>query len=254
MAEDQKPKPQKKEKPAFEIPELPKVDLDTLTPEQLAFYKEEKEMIELCVQLAGKLEKDPKYIPLASEEPAFDRLMGTDKIEAASVIRDPSRGRAPTKILCHPPGKRLYWSTPRLRDETGWNNLHPVTYEDPIGREIMRYVPEVPKMLEGSQKREGYIRRGDAVLAWIEEGIWKARQQQREDRSFQRVEEVAQHENVSANGAKTYGEGLRDEPRPMRGFIPGKRSGRQAAEAHSEDAPNQGEVRKRILPGAGEKF
>ena len=246
-----------KVEPKYKLPELPKVDINTLTTEQLEFYNQEKALIEQCIELAKKLDVDGNYIPLASEEPAYDRLMGTDTVARAVVVRDPSKGKTPTKILRHPPGRRLYWSTPALREQTGWDELHPVQYNDPIGREIEKYISEVPEMLRGSQKREGYIRRGDAVLAWVDEGIYVARQNEREDKSYSRIRDAAAHENInlSAGRAHTIGEGLQDEVRPRQGFVPGNKSGRDAAaDAESPVTPNRGETRRRILPGAGDTF
>lgn len=244
---------EKKQK--FTVPSLPKVDIKDLTVEQLEYYHTEKAAIESCIELAKKLEVDEEYIPLASEVPAFDRLMGTDQIERAVVVRDPSRGKNPTLILQEPPGKKLYWATPKLRDDLGWDHLVPVMFDDPIGREIERYLPEVPEMLAGSAKREGVIRRGDAVLAWIDEGIWEARQKHRVTQSYQRINQVANAEQVPirGGGAHTIGDGLQPEGRPRQGFAPGTRSGRDVAESEG-GAPAHGHTSKSHVPGAGEKF
>jgi len=247
MAADKKQK--------FTVPSLPSVDIKDLTVDQLEFYNEEKSAIEACITLAKKLEADEEYIPLASEVPAFDRLMGTDQIEKAVVVRDPSRGKNPTLILREPPGKKLYWATPKLRDDLGWDHLVPVTYNDPIGREIDRYLAEVPEMLAGSEKREGVIRRGDAVLAWIDEGIWEARQKHRVDASYQRVNDAvsAKQQSIRGGGAVTIGDGLVNQPRPRKGFVPSTRSGRDVAESEGS-APAHGHASKSHIPGAGEKF
>jgi len=242
-------KPQK-----YKLPEMPDVDIDTLTPDQLALYHSEKVLYEECLLLVPKLDEDPDYVPLASEMPAFDRLMGTDKIASAKVVRDPTLGKNPLNIICHPPGKRLYWANPRLRDEMGWNNLHPVKFDDFIGREIEKYVPNVPEKLAGSQKRDGLVRRGDAVLSWIDFGIWQSRQDDRTRMANQHIQEAADQENRAIRrGGQTFGEGLQDQERPARGFAPSTVSGREAAEREGR-APRDGHLRKRLLPGAGERY
>jgi hypothetical protein len=168
---------------------------------------------ELTIEVKKQINSD--YQPLASE-------IDGDAIASLSMLYDPSAGFTPVDFIAHPPGYKLYWADERLREERGWNQLVPVTFDDPIGRELSRYLPDPPKKFAATQKRDNRVRRGDAVLAAIPIGIWDQRQLRRTEKAARGVEASKNSQPISSNGksvGRVEGQGISHTPRPRRGFV-----------------------------------
>ena len=158
-----------------------------------------------------------------------DRLASeatSDEVERARVLRDPWAGTNAMEILRHPPGKRLRWINPETRKQSGMRGYTPVRHGDAIGRELPKYIKEPPSRMEGLAEISEVVRRGDVVLAWIDEGIARAREQANRDkinRTNRSNADWAQREY--GQHGRTTGPGLRDDPdpsfraRPRRGIV-----------------------------------
>jgi hypothetical protein len=108
----------------------------------------------------------------------------------------------------------------------GWTA---VQHDDAIGRELHLYVTDPPSRMEGSAKQDNIVRRGDAILGWIDEGIWLARQNRRVDKSNRALMKDKTQQQFGPNG-RTYGDGVSDDPRPRERSAPGFISPKRLAE------------------------
>jgi len=147
---------------------------------------------------------------------------GTYRGPEPKVFHDPFDTTNPHKILNHPEGKKLGWKNPRIRDEKGWKGWEPVTWDSEIGKNIEQYIPSPPAKMVGIEKQDNYVRRGtDSVLAMIDEEIWMARQQKREHKALRKqLAANARANSAMGRGVETFGDGVKDEPRPTGGFKP----------------------------------
>jgi hypothetical protein len=204
-------KPQSQPEPAVEaeVPALPTV----------------KEMEAELVALQAKKEALKKELELSNRPviqdstplPSDDRLASDateEEVARAEVLRDPYDSKITTRILRHPPGKHLNWVNPLTADHRGtMKGYVPVKREDPIGRELHRYLDEPPKRMDGLAKIDEYIRRGDLILCWIDIGIWNERQFAREREAARRVGGQAKQESYGRHGRST-DKGLEIDKKP----------------------------------------
>ena len=139
------------------------------------------------------------------------------------VYHDPFDCKNPHKILKHPEGKILSWKNPRIRQDKGWKGWEPITWDSEIGKNLASYINDPPAKLEGISKQDNYVRRGtDSILSQIDEEIWNARQQKREDKALRKqLAANATANGAIGNGVETFGDGVRKESPPAGGFKQG---------------------------------
>jgi hypothetical protein len=150
------------------------------------------------------------------------RAEGTYAGPQPKVYHDPYDTTNPHKILHHPEGKKLSWKNPNIRDRQGWKGWEPITWDSEVGKNIEKYIPSPPAKMVGIEKQDNYVRRGtDSVLAMIDEEIWMARQQKREDKALRKQLAANARANAAiGNGVETFGDGVQSDPRPAGGFKP----------------------------------
>jgi hypothetical protein len=127
----------------------------------------------------------------------------------------------PLTILKNPAGKVLGWKNPNLRNGSrGWRGWVPITYDSEIGQHLNEYINDPPAKLDGTATQDNYVRRGtDSILCWIDEDIFKARQQKREQKALAKQLAASGAQNsVLREGVSTFGDGVRYEERPAGGF------------------------------------
>lgn len=107
------------------------------------------------------------------------------------VLYDPYDSQNPHKFIAHPQGYKLGWKNAKFRENhRGWKGWRVVQYDDFIGRELHKYLLDPPRRMEHNV--DNVVRRGDdTILCYLEESLWRARQQKRTDRA-QRL--VAPHQ------------------------------------------------------------
>ncbi len=191
--------------------------------EQLDAIQNEQQSLES--QIAALPRKFDTSVALPTDRLASQAT--PDEVERAQVLRDPWAGQNALQILRHPPGKRLQWINPQYREKRGMRGWNPVRYDDAIGRELHLYINDPPSRMEGLMDIGQVVRRGDVVLAWIDEGIFQARIARGQERAHRGMKSGAARDNkkFGAHG-KTFGRGLEDDPdpkyrraRPAPGFI-----------------------------------
>jgi len=154
----------------------------------------------------------PDLIEAAKEALA----LGQDEDEVyATLIHDPFANKNPMKFLKHPEGKRLTWANPVFREMHGLRGLKYVTYDSEIGRNLDKYLVDPPLKMEGSVKQDNFVRRGDAILAYLPYGIWKARQIARVENANRQIDKNSHKTNRQLNEeAGTFGKGLQRDTNP----------------------------------------
>lgn len=137
----------------------------------------------------------------------------SSEIERAQVLRDPWAGQDALEILRHPPGKRLQWISPQYRERRGMRGWEPVRHDDAIGRELHLYINDPPSRMEGMAQLTEVVRRGDVVLAWIDEGIYQSRRDTSLRKANRNLNQATQRGNQPVGKfGRTTDEGLRDDP------------------------------------------
>ena len=151
-----------------------------------------------------------------------------EEIARAQVLRDPWDTTNALKILAEPPGKVLRWISPAYRaNGRGMRGWTPVRYDDAIGRELDLYIPDPPSRMQGMVDLGDVVRRGDVILCWLDEGIYRKRRHKNDSKTNDKLRAAAGHKNKPfGKHGSTYGAGLRDdedpdfrEPRPAPGFV-----------------------------------
>ncbi len=162
---------------------------------------------------AAKPAAPTESTPLTEKEFASESV--GEEVARAEILRDPYDSKNALKILTDPPGKKLRWLSISYRETRGMKGWTAVRYDDPIGREIHRYVGEPPSRMLGTAEADMIVRRGDVFLAWIDFGIWAARQ---EARTRDATRRVSKHTTISQNPigehAATTGDGLQADVNP----------------------------------------
>ncbi len=210
--------------------------LDAIQSEQTELAAEIAKLPALPTRFDGSTE-------LPTDRPASQAT--PEEIERAQVVRDPWAGRNALQILKHPPGKRLQWISPEYRKRRGMRGWAAVQHDDAIGRELHLYINDPPSRMEGLADIGTVVRRGDVVLAWIDEGIFRARLRQGQDKANRRLADGATRGNspIGKHG-RTIGQGLSDDAdskyrraKPAPGFISPRRLAeyRAAAVGTAED-------------------
>lgn len=169
---------------------------------------------------------------IAALEGHIDGLANTDDgmvtrfgvtLKEGTVISDPFSTQNPVSFKKHPPGLRLSWCNPIIRNQIGWNGWKPVTYDSDVGELLDEYLAAPPARLEGAADQDNYVRRGKtSILCTLDEGIFLYRQLATERKSAERM---ARQEGgntvdyVRADGSVVIsGEGLVPQERPQGGF------------------------------------
>lgn len=155
-----------------------------------ALYKKLAALQKVEEELKAQVEKAKPALPKESTPLPEDRLASEAteaEVARMEILRDPYDSRGALKILKNPPGKVLRWLSTLYRETRTMRGWQAVRYDDAIGREAERYIGVVPVRMEGNSKLDAVIRRGDVFLAWIDYGIWKARQDRREDEAARRI-------------------------------------------------------------------
>lgn len=138
------------------------------------------------------------------------------------MFHDPfDLGVNPHFIKKHPPGKRLSWKNPKIRNGTrGWRGWVPVEYDDEYGLQLSDFIADPPAKMEGSAQQDNYVRRGtDSILCWIHEEIYMARQAKRESKALHKQAAANNNRNqVLGVGVETFGEGVTVEGQAPGGF------------------------------------
>ena len=138
------------------------------------------------------------------------------------IYHDPFDSENPHKILAHPDGKVLSWKNPRVRADRGMRGWVFLTWDSEVGRNIDKYIASPPAKMAGIEHQDNYIRRGtDSILSMIDEEIWLARQNKREEKALRKQRAAnARANRALAEGVETFGDGVTDERRPVGGFKP----------------------------------
>lgn len=167
-----------------------------LTKAQIAERKaaEEQELLQLRTRLAeaeSRAEEAERRADWYEQADVGDSLPASPPLHAEAaeeplllptISEDPFAAHNPHKFLKHPAGFHLGWKNPVYREShRGWRGWRAVEFDDPIGRSLSLYLPEVPHKM--SHALDNYVRRGDSVLCVLEEGIWNARQKERSDKA-----------------------------------------------------------------------
>jgi hypothetical protein len=204
-----KPRPKKSDAPAQDpvIPDPQETEnLEARLAELKAVEADLKEKVK-----AQQPEAPKESTPLPEDRSASQAT--EEEVARAQILRDPFDSRNSLKILRDPPGKKLRWLSIKYREIRNMRGWTPVYFDDAIGRELGRYIGEVPpKRMDGNANIDNVVRRGDVFLAWIDEGIWHARQMRRTERASQRM---APHrsklQKTFSEHASTFGDGLQGD-------------------------------------------
>lgn len=156
--------------------------------------------------------------PVESTPLPGDRLASQateEEVARAEVLRDPFDSTNALKILANPPGKMLRWLSLAYRDLRLMRGWQAVRYDDAIGRELHLYIGEPPARMVGTAALDNVVRRGDVFLAWIDRGIWLARQHAREAEAKRRIAgHVTKEQKPIGKYAKTTDAGLAADANP----------------------------------------
>jgi hypothetical protein len=201
-------------------------DRDRLEQMQRELDSLQKEKDEIALVLPGRGDGST-----ALPEDHLASEATVEEIERAKVVRDPWAGQNAMKILVHPPGKHLQWISPDYRERRGMRGWTAVRYDDAIGRELHRYVTDPPSRMEGLVELGSVVRRGDVVLAWIDEGIFQSRILKGQEKANRNLRKGAGRGNqrIGEHGQST-DDGLRDDSNPRYRTRPGTVSPRRLEE------------------------
>lgn len=209
--------------------------------------KLQTEKSEIEAQLTPTLPSDGRKASEATEE----------EIQRAQVLRDPWDVTNALKILRNPPGKVLRWISPALRSQgRGMRGWTPVRYDDPIGQELDLYIPDPPNKMAGMVDLDDVVRRGDVVLCWLDEGIYRKRRIASDQKTNRHLYQAAQHKNRAfGKHGSSYGDGLQDdddpqyrEARPAPGMISKERLAAYQREQKQAMRTGRNVVGRRMFP------
>ena len=126
-------------------------------------------------------------------------------------------------------GRKLKWISPKLRDEIGMRGWEPVKFGDSFlhgevknietgkveempGAKLGEYLNATPSRMEGSARRDDYIRRGDLILCWLDMKYWIARMRRRDEDALKKRLQLQNNQdeyNIKGRrGAHMIGPGL----------------------------------------------
>lgn len=126
-------------------------------------------------------------IALGADTPALDATTAPTKDAPSSerslrepeLLSDPYSRHNPHQPVSHPAGKRLSWKNAKYRASRGWEGWVKVEWDDDIGKNLHRYLNEVPDRMDGAV--DNYVRRGDVILCWLPEVYYLSRQKARQE-------------------------------------------------------------------------
>lgn len=204
------PKTPKDQTPPASVPAEPEPQTTEDLEAQLAELKAKE------AELKKKVKATQPEAPKESTPLPQDRLASEiteEEVARAQILRDPFDSRNSLKILRNPPGKVLRWLSHSYREVRNMRGWTPVYYDDAVGRELGRYIGEIPpRRMDGSAALDNVVRRGDVFLAWIDEGIWLARQVRRERTAEERISaHRSKIQKPIGEHATTVGDGLQDD-------------------------------------------
>lgn len=177
------------------------------------------------------LKQDP-HIPVpqaaVSEAPGKLRL---DSVNAAGdgslhVLRDPWKDKDPLKIKAHPENFRLRWCNEKYRSHKGWEGWTPVQWDEEIGKNLNKYLIDIPPRFEGMAHFDSYVRMGaDAILCKLPVEYWLARKEhlRQKNKRFedsirdQRAQQLAPGVRITEGGFET--DTSDPTPLPARGYV-----------------------------------
>lgn len=136
----------------------------------------------------------------------------------------------------YPDGAVIQWKNPEYRARRQWRGWIPFEWGDEYtgknGELLTKYVPDPPRALQGPDKIDNYVRRGDVVLARLDKKLYKARQEKRVLESQKRMGLAGSaRKTVLSDGVEIIGRGLTDSRRPSGGFRPQQESMSPAGDA-----------------------
>ena len=136
----------------------------------------------------------------------------------------------------YPNGAVVQWKNPVYRARRQWRGWVPFEWGDEYtgknGELLTKYIPDPPMALQGPDRVDNYVRRGDVVLARLDKNIFLARQEKRVLESQQRMGLAGSaRKTVLSDGVEIVGPGMSDSRRPSGGFRPQQESMPQAPDA-----------------------
>jgi len=170
------------------------------------------------------------------EELAKLREHGTagDIVEEPTLLEDPFDNHNAFKVHGeiepddnYPNGAVIQWKNPEYRARRTWRGWVPFEWGDEYtgknGELLDKYIPDPPKALQGPDRIDNYVRRGDVVLARLDKDVFMARQQKRLVDSRMKMQSSTDgRKTVLAEGVEIFGPGSKDSRRPAGGFRPEK--------------------------------
>jgi len=152
------------------------IKLELLRNENAKLEAEVSDMKESLDESTSRIAKlDEKVQQVLDMLPEEDEQ--SPKIQDMAVIIDPFENQDPHVFLAEPPGLKLGWLNPVLREQhTGWRGWVAVSYDDPIGMELDKYMLDPPHRVAHSV--DNLVRRGDVVLAVLPIELWEKRRQE----------------------------------------------------------------------------
>ena len=225
------------------VQDTPVQELDTKTPEvaeaaeNTRLAKELLEMEELVAAYKAKLTElttsgqnvEPDV------EPYYDPFFAQDPYEVNGMI-------PPCDTF--PQGQMLCWLNPIQRERTGYKGWIVMEYGDRYtgenGEKLREYgIPDPPMIMEGSQRLDSKVRRGDVVLGRLDARIHETRMRRNNEKSDVRRETLgAVNENSLRPGVTYIGHGRQlDSAPPGKGF-----------HINMVEAPEKGTIQRRVIP------
>lgn len=125
----------------------------------------------------------------------------------------------------YPKGAVVQWKNPEYRARRTWRGWVPFEWGDEYtgknGELLSKYIPDPPKALQGPDRVDNYVRRGDVVLARLDKETFLARQQKRIVDSRKKMGQSTDgRTTVLADGVEIFGPGASNSRRPAGGFRP----------------------------------
>jgi hypothetical protein len=153
--------------------------------------------------------------------------------EAIAVLDDPYDVQNPHKILGpippddeFPEGQMLRWLNPRYRDNRmmrGWVYMQGGDkYTGENGEKLKGLLSEVPQRMQGPDKIDSYVRRGDTILGRLDKRTWDARQTKRVLEDARRRGRLEDDKPIKLReGVYLTGDGIKKDDQPHYRRTPG---------------------------------
>jgi hypothetical protein len=153
--------------------------------------------------------------------------------DAIAVLDDPYDVQNPFKIIGDippdeefPEGQVLRWLNPRYREVRMWRGWVPLQWGDKYtgenGEKLKALVAEPPHHMQGPDRLDSYVRRGDTILGRLDKRIWDARQSRRVLEDARRRGRLEDSEPVKLrSGVYLTGDGIKRDEDPKYRREPG---------------------------------